>query len=75
MLFFSIERWARITFYNLYNTQKKNTKIHRIKSPKNMLSPTDYKNYDISILQINQIIFYLSRVTIFRTFELSHATV
>ena len=58
---------------SIQHTEKKNTNIHRKKIPKNIPPQTDYKNHDISILQINQIIFYLSHVTILRNFLLSHA--
>ena len=73
---FSIERWAQIIFYNLYITQKKkNTKMTKKKKiTKNIPSQSDYINHDIGILQINQIIFFLSHVTIFRNFVLSQAT-
>ena len=51
------------TIYTTYRKKHKNTQSH-----------TDFKNHDISILQINQIIFYLCHVTIFRNFVLSQAT-
>ena len=66
--FFYIERWGQITFYNLYNTQKKNY-------PKVYHHKLTTKITTFNILQIDQIIFFLSHVTIFRNFVLSQATV
>ena len=64
MLFFSIERKTQSLFQSIQYTKK----MHRKKLHKKFPSQTDYKNQDISILQINQIIFYLSHVTIISEF-------
>ena len=75
MLFFPLNDGHKSLFAIYTMHRKKNNKNAQKKISKNIQSQTDYKNHDISILRINQIIFYLSYLTIFRNFVLSQATV
>ena len=55
---------------SIHYTEKKHKNTQKINTQKYTIT-LDYKNHNISILQINQIIFYLFHLTIFRNFVLS----
>ena len=62
------------TNHSLQTIQYAEKKLIEKKLLKKLPLQVDYKNHDICILQFNQIIFYLSHVTIFRNFVLSQAS-